>query len=52
MALAIAAEAEDIARSLLDPLFATEQGIRLFGITLSSFEEDRQTEANQLSLMI
>ena len=39
---------EDVALSLLKPLFPPEKGIRLIGVTISSFEE----EQDQLSLMI
>lgn len=45
-------EVEDIVRGLITPLFPTGKGIRLIGITLSSFEEDQQDKAGQLSLMI
>ena len=51
-AVRTAAEVEDIVRSLLDPLFPTQKGIRLMGVTLSSFEDDHQDGPNQLSLMI
>lgn len=47
-----AAEMESIARSLLDPLFPTGKGIRLIGVTLSSFKDHQPGGPNQLSLMI
>ncbi len=43
---------ENIASSLLEPIFPTEKGIRLIGVTVSSFEEDRHDEPDQLSLSI
>ncbi|WP_370142117.1 DNA polymerase IV [Bradyrhizobium elkanii] len=51
-AIRTAAEVEDIAHGLLDPLFPTGKGIRLIGVTLSSFGDDRQDESCQLSLVI
>jgi len=48
MALGSTSDIEDIARSLLEPLFPTGKGIRLIGVTLSSFEEDRSVESDQL----
>ena len=47
-----ASDVENIAVSLLEPLFPTAKGIRLIGVTMSTFEEDRHDEANQLSLSI
>ncbi|MDH6235047.1 nucleotidyltransferase/DNA polymerase involved in DNA repair [Mesorhizobium soli] len=47
-----ASNVENIALSLLDPLFPTVKGIRLIGVTISSFEEDRHDEPDQLSLLI
>ena len=43
---------EAIAQSLLEPLFPTPKGIRLLGITLSSFMDDEETAADQLELQI
>ncbi|KNY11860.1 DNA repair protein [Shinella sp. SUS2] len=43
---------EAISQSLLDPLFPTSKGIRLLGVTLSSFMDDEVSEANQLELQI
>ena len=43
---------EAVSQSLLDPLFPTEKGIRLLGITLSSFVDDEVSEADQLDLQI
>lgn len=51
-AIRSANEMEGIVRSLLDPLFPTEKGIRLLGVTLSSFDYERSVQPNQLSLMI
>jgi len=47
-----ASDVENIAVSLLEPLFPTAKGIRLIGVTMSTFEEDRHEEENQLSLSI
>lgn len=47
-----ASDVENIALNLLDPLFPTEKGIRLIGVTVSSFEEDRHKEPDQLALSI
>ena len=47
-----AIEGENIARSLLDPLFPTKKGIRLIGVTLSSLDDDPRGEPNQLSLLV
>ena len=48
-----AADAIDaVARGLLDPLFPTAKGIRLLGVTLSSFEEETASEPDQLRLQI
>ncbi len=41
-----------IAHSLLEPLFPTAKGIRLLGVTLSSFVNDEASEADQLELQI
>ncbi len=43
---------EAVALLLLDPLFPTAKGIRLLGITLSSFIDDEASEAGQLELQI
>ena len=43
---------EAIGQSLLEPLFPTAKGIRLLGVTLSSFIGDDEIEANQLELQI
>jgi DNA polymerase-4 len=45
-------EIASIARSLLDPLFPTEKGIRLLGVTLSSFNDETEDDSNQLRLRI
>ncbi|WP_441492670.1 DNA polymerase IV [Bosea sp. 2RAB26] len=47
-----ASEVESIACGLLDPLFPTQKGIRLIGVTLSSFEGEQYEDPDQLSLMI
>lgn len=47
-----ASEVEAIACGLLQPLFPTKKGIRLIGVTLSSFDDDQRSSENQLSLMI
>ena len=47
-----ASDVENIALNLLDPLFPTEKGIRLIGVTVSSFEDDRHKEPDQLALSI
>ena len=47
-----AAEMETLACTLLEPLFPTRKGIRLIGVTLSSFEDDRRDDPDQLSLLI
>ncbi len=51
-ALGTAADVQELAGSLLDPLFPTERGIRLIGVTLSSFGEDQRSPPGQLSLRI
>lgn len=43
---------EAVSQSLLDPLFPTEKGIRLLGVTLSSFVDDEASDADQLELQI
>ncbi|MEP9380160.1 DNA polymerase IV [Aquabacter sp. CN5-332] len=52
-AISTAAEIENLAASLLEPLFPTEKGIRLIGVTLSSLEEraGSRTSETQLSLL-
>ncbi|MBA4223130.1 MAG: DNA polymerase IV [Methylobacterium sp.] len=47
-----ASEVESIASNLLEPLFPTKKGIRLIGVTLSSFDDDHHEDPDQLSLMI
>jgi len=43
---------EAAAQSLLEPLFPAPKGIRLLGVTLSSFIDDEETTADQLELQI
>ncbi|WP_435269163.1 DNA polymerase IV [Shinella sp. BE166] len=43
---------EGVSQSLLEPLFPTAKGVRLLGITVSSFIDDEVSEANQLELQI
>lgn len=43
---------EAVGQSLLNPLFPTAKGIRLLGVTLSSFIDDEVSEADQLELQI
>lgn len=43
---------EAISQSLLESLFPTPKGIRLLGVTLSSFIDDEETETEQLELQI
>lgn len=43
---------EAVAQSLLEPLFPVPKGIRLLGVTLSSFIDDEETEKDQLELEI
>ena len=45
-------ELEAAGHTLLDPLFPTAKGIRLIGVTLSSFIEDVENQADQLQLQI
>ncbi|GAA2814199.1 DNA polymerase-4 [Aminobacter aminovorans] len=47
-----ASDVEEVARNLLAPLFPTAKGVRLIGVTLSSFDDDQREEQDQLSLMI
>ena len=47
-----AAEVHELAGSLLDPLFPTDKGIRLIGVTISSFGNDLRTTPCQLSLLV
>jgi len=49
---AAADELESAARALLDPLFPSAKGIRLLGVTLSSFIDDDENETGQLTLQI
>ena len=50
--IATADELESAARALLDPLFPTAKGIRLLGVTLSSFVDEEESETRQLALQI
>jgi DNA polymerase-4 len=50
--LRLPAELEALACALLEPLFPTIKGIRLIGVTLSSFEDNRRDDPDQLSLLI
>ncbi|MCJ8151967.1 MULTISPECIES: DNA polymerase IV [Shinella] len=43
---------EAIAQALLEAFFPTTKGIRLLGVTLSSFIDDQVSEASQLELQI
>ena len=43
---------EAVARALLDPLFPATKGVRLLGVTLSSFVEDEGSGPDQLELKI
>jgi DNA polymerase-4 len=43
---------EAIAQALLETFFPTAKGIRLLGVTLSSFIDDQVSEASQLELQI
>lgn len=43
---------EAVARALLDPFFPTTKGVRLLGVTLSSFVEDGGSGPDQLELKI
>lgn len=52
ISLRAASDVENIARDLLEPLFPTGKGIRLIGVTISSFSDDRRRGHDQLSLMI
>jgi len=52
MPLRAVSEIESIARGLLGPLFPTGKGIRLIGVTISSFGDDHGAKPDQLSLMI
>lgn len=45
-------EVEAIIRALLEPPFPTTKGIRLLGVTLSSFGEEAEAESKQLRLKI
>ncbi|MBD3849106.1 DNA polymerase IV [Bosea sp. SSUT16] len=45
-----AAQVEDLSRALLDPLFPVAKGIRLLGITVSSFEDAAGVSEGQLAL--
>lgn len=47
-----AEEVEAIARGLLDPLFPVEKGIRLLGVTLSSFSDEHDAVEEQLRLKL
>lgn len=50
--IATADDLKALGQSLLEPLFPTVKGIRLLGITLSSFSDAEASEANQLELQI
>ncbi|MFT4119163.1 DNA polymerase IV [Bradyrhizobium sp.] len=47
-----AEEVEAMARGLLDPLFPVEKGIRLLGVTLSSFSDEHDAVEEQLRLKL
>lgn len=49
-AFSTSAEFETVARNLFDPLFPAAMGIRLIGITISSFEEQGAGGSEQLRL--
>lgn len=51
-AAASVSDIENIAQSLLEPLFPSEKGIRLIGVTVSSFDEEQTVSAEQLHLLI
>ncbi|WP_337995691.1 DNA polymerase IV [Oleispirillum naphthae] len=51
-AIASAAELESLGAALLAPLFPARKGIRLLGITLSSFEEETAPAPAQLRLAL
>jgi DNA polymerase-4 len=46
-----AAQLEELSRVLLDPLFPVQRGIRLVGITVSSFEDAGGMSEGQLALL-
>ena len=46
-----AAQVEGLSRALLDPLFPVERGIRLIGVTVSSFEDAPGMSEGQLALL-
>ena len=50
--IATADDLESVARALLDPLLPTAKGIRLLGVTLSSFTDEEENETDQLKLQI
>ena len=52
VSVAAAGEMEAIAPALLDGLFPTEKGIRLLGITVSSFAEESAADPDQLAFTI
>ncbi|SDR35867.1 DNA polymerase-4 [Rhizobiales bacterium GAS113] len=45
------AELEQLSRALLEPVFPVAKGIRLLGVTLSSFGEEQTASERQLSLL-
>ncbi len=47
-----AGEMEEIALALLDGLFPTEKGIRLLGVTMSSFAKEAAADPDQLAFTI
>lgn len=50
--IATASEMKTITLALLDPLFPTEKGIRLLGVTVSSFADESATDSDQLAFII
>ncbi len=50
--LASKAEVRELAHALLEPLFPVAKGIRLLGVTLSSFGEDEIERTDQLRLAL
>lgn len=50
--IATASEMKTITLALLDPLFPTEKGIRLLGVTVSSFAEEAAADPDQLAFTI
>lgn len=52
MPIDTADDMETTVNTLLGPLFPTEKGIRLLGVTVSSFADDVVAEPDQLQLMV